>query len=51
MEEDSILEWASMAPLDRMALVWELSLEQYGVADEASMEPRLPRSHYRLERR
>lgn len=49
--EDARREWAAMSPVDRLALTWELSLEQYGAADDATMEPRLPRSAYRVERR
>ena len=51
MEQDALDEWAAMTPVDRLALVWELSLAQYGGADAQSMEPRLPRSAYRIERR
>lgn len=51
LEAEALSAWAAMAPLDRLALTWELSLEQYGGSDGTTMEPRLPRSAYRLERR
>ena len=50
-DRDARREAAEMDPLDRLALVWELSLEQYGGADDATMEPRLPRSAYLVVRR
>jgi len=51
IEQDALLEWKAMTPLGRLALTWQLSLEQYGGTDATSMDPRLPRSCYRLERR
>ena len=51
MARDDLLEWAAMEPRARLALTWELSLEQFGGADEGAVEPRLPRSAYRVERR
>lgn len=51
MERDAEAEWSSMSPIERLALTWELSLEQYGGTDGDSVEPRLPRSAYRVERR
>ncbi len=51
MEQDALDEWAALSSLERLALVWELSLAQYGGPDAESMEPRLPRSAYRIERR
>lgn len=51
LEEDALEEWRAMDPLARLALAWQLSLEQYGGADVDAMEPRLPRSRYRVERR
>ncbi|MCA9591612.1 MAG: hypothetical protein KC657_40225 [Myxococcales bacterium] len=51
MELDALEEWAAMAPRERLALAWELSLDQYGGADDGAVEPRLPRSAYRVERR
>lgn len=50
LEDEALEEWAAMDPLDRLALTWQLSLEQFGGRD-GSVEPRLPRSAYRLERR
>ena len=49
LEEEALREWSAMTPIDRLALTWELSLEDYGVADDTTMEPRLPRSAYRVE--
>lgn len=43
-------EWLALPASEKLALVWELSLEQYGGGD-GEMEPRLPRSAYRVERR
>jgi hypothetical protein len=51
MEADALAEWAAMDPCERLALTWQLSLEQYGGVDERAVEPRLPRSAYSLERR
>ena len=51
MERDALDEWASLEPVYRLALTWELSLAQYGGAHADAMEPRLPRSAYRVERR
>lgn len=51
LESDALRDWAAMDPLDRLALTWELSLAQYGGADGTTVEPRLPRSAYRVERR
>lgn len=51
LEDDADAEWAALSPTDRLALVWELSLEQYGGPDDSKVEPRLPRSAYRVERR
>jgi hypothetical protein len=51
MERDDLAEWAAMEPSARLALAWQLSLEQYGGADADALEPRLPRSAYRVERR
>ena len=51
MERDDLAEWAAMSPVDRLALTWQLSLEQYGGDDVDALEPRLPRSAYRVERR
>ena len=50
MEADDLAEWAAMAPLDRLALVWQLSLEQEAILDDPA-SARLPRSAYRVERR
>ena len=50
MERDAFEEWQRLSPLDRLALTWSLSVEQYGGADEP-VERRLPRSAYRVERR
>jgi len=50
MEADDLAEWAAMSPLARLALTWELSLEQEGITDDAA-SARLPRSAYRVERR
>jgi hypothetical protein len=50
MEDDDLAEWAAMTPLERLALVWELSLEQEGIQDDPA-SARLPRSAYRVERR
>lgn len=49
MNRDAFAEWQRMSPLDRLALTWSLSVEQYGDADEP-VERRLPRSAYRVER-
>jgi hypothetical protein len=49
LERDARREWEAMAPVDRLALTWELSLAAHGLS--ASDEPRLPRSAYRVERR
>jgi hypothetical protein len=52
LESDAEAEWARMSPVERLALSWQLSLEQYGgETDGEAMEPRLPRSAYRVERR
>jgi hypothetical protein len=51
MERDDLDEWAAMDPIDRLALTWALSLEQFGGADDGSLLSRLPRSAYRVERR
>lgn len=51
LERDALDEWAAMGPLERLALAWELSLDQHGGLDESAVEPRLPRSAYRVERR
>lgn len=51
LDEDARRERAAMRPLDRLSLTWELSLEQYGAGDGTTVEPRLPRSAYRVERR
>jgi hypothetical protein len=51
MEGDALAEWAALEPTARLALSWQLSLEQYGGADVDPVEPRLPRSAYRVERR
>jgi hypothetical protein len=40
-----------MDPRDRLALAWQLSLEQFGGLDDSAVESRLPRSAYRVERR
>jgi hypothetical protein len=50
MEADDLAEWASMSPLARLALTWELSLAQEGITDDPA-SARLPRSSYRVERR
>jgi hypothetical protein len=50
IETDDLAEWASMAPLERLTLAWELSLEQEGLSDDPA-SARLPRSAYRIERR
>jgi hypothetical protein len=50
MEADDLAEWAAMSPLERLALMWELSLQQEGIMDDPA-SARLPRSAYRLERR
>jgi hypothetical protein len=50
MEADDLAEWAAMAPIERLALTWELSLEQEGIKDDPA-SARLPRSAYRVERR
>jgi len=50
MEAEDLAEWASMSPIARLALTWELSLEQEGITDDAA-SARLPRSAYRVERR
>ncbi len=51
LEVDAEREWAAFTPVERLALVWELSVAQYGGSDGGSVESRLPRSAYRLERR
>ena len=51
IELDALDEWAKMQPAERLALAWELSLDQYGGVDGDAVEPRLPRSAYRIERR
>ena len=51
IEADAFAEWSAMTPLERLALSWQLSLEQYGADDGTTVEPRLPRSAYRIERR
>lgn len=51
LEDGARREWAEMAPLDRLALVWQLSLEQFGGGASDEVLARLPRSAYRLERR
>ena len=51
LERDALEEWAAMDPRERLALTWELSLDQYGGLDDNAVEPRLPRSAYRVERR
>lgn len=51
LDADAETEWAKLTPAQRLALTWSLSLEQYGGADGTTMEPRLPRSAYRVERR
>lgn len=51
MEADDLAEWAAMTPGDRLALGWALSLAQEGIDDDAEVPARLPRSHYRVERR
>jgi len=51
IEQDALDEWAAMQPVERLALAWELSLDQYGGVDDGAVEPRLPRSAYRIERR
>jgi hypothetical protein len=50
MEADDLAEWASLSPAERMALTWQLSLEQEGITDDPA-SARLPRSAYRVERR
>jgi hypothetical protein len=49
MEADDLAEWAAMSPLERLALTWELSLQQEGITDDPA-SARLPRSAYRVER-
>lgn len=51
IELDALAEWAAMDPRERLALTWRLSLEQFGGGDDSAVEPRLPRSAYRVERR
>jgi len=51
IEADDLAEWASLSPADRFALAWALSLEQEGLARDAAVPARLPRSHYRVEPR
>jgi hypothetical protein len=51
MEADDLTEWASLSPVDRFALTWALSLEQEGLAHDADVPARLPRSRYRVEPR
>lgn len=51
IEADALAEWAAMTPEERLALGWQLSLEQGGDIDVDAVEPRLPRSAYRVERR
>ena len=51
LENDALDEWAALSPTERLALAWELSLAEYGGDHAASVEPRLPRSAYRVERR
>lgn len=51
LESDAESEWAGLTAGERLALAWQLSLEQYGGSDAESVEPRLPRSAYRVERR
>lgn len=51
LDDDLRREHAAMVPEDRLALTWALSLEQYGGSDGTTMEPRLPRLAYRVERR
>jgi hypothetical protein len=43
--------WARIAPADRMAMVWEMTLEYLSLRDPDAPEPRLDRSVCRLERR
>ncbi len=50
MEDDDLAEWAAMTPVERLALTWQLSLEQEGIKDDPA-SARLPRSAYRVERR
>jgi hypothetical protein len=50
MERDDLADWAAMAPLERLALTWALSLEQEGIKDDPA-SARLPRSAYGIERR
>jgi len=51
MEADDLAEWASLSPVDRFALAWALSLQQEGLAHDADVSARLPRSRYRVEPR
>jgi hypothetical protein len=55
MEADDLEEWARMPARDRVALCWTLSRQQVlgeeGVADDAAVSGRLPRSAYRVEPR
>jgi hypothetical protein len=51
MELDALDEWMVMDARERLALTWQLSLDQYGGVDDSAVEPRLPRSAYRVERR
>jgi hypothetical protein len=51
IEADDLAEWAQMDAVERLALTWALSLEQFGGTDDGALLRRLPRSAYRVERR
>jgi hypothetical protein len=43
--------WSSVAPADRLAMVWQIVLDELAVRDPDAAEPRLQRSVCRVERR
>jgi hypothetical protein len=51
MEEADLRFWLEIPPNERAAVVWQLSVEAFGLAEGQTDERRLPRSAYRIVRR
>ena len=51
MAEADLRFWLEIPPDERATVVWQLSVEAFGLAGLGPDERRLPRSDYRLVRR
>ncbi|WP_153258422.1 hypothetical protein [Enhygromyxa salina] len=51
MDDASLQFWLQIPPEDRLAVVWELSVEVFGLGCDEPVERRPPRSSFRVVRR